>query len=632
MGEHDITPQADPARQRRFTQALLQDVRVLERMLDAGRLESGVSRIGAEQEVFLVDASGQAAPVASEVLARLGDAHYTTELARFNLEMNLDPVRLGPGSLDALRSQLEGLLDRAREAAALSGAQLALTGILPTLRRSDLGLGNLSPEPRYCALDEAVRTLRGSGHEMRIRGPDELILKHDSVMFEACNTSFQVHLQVDPHDFARAYNAAQLVAAPVLAAATGSPLLLGRRLWRETRIALFQQSVDTRASGYHLQERSPRVTFGRAWLREGALEIFREDAVRFRVLLSREPDEDSAAVFEQGGVPRLRALGLHNGTVWRWNRPCYGVQDGKAHLRIENRTLPSGPSVLDELANAALWIGLVLGVSADMPELHSRFDFDEARANFVAAARLGLAAQLAWPGGRSVPAGELLLELLPLAREGLRSRALPSAEIERYLGIVEERVRTGRTASEWLLGSFSALRGQGTPWERLCSLTLGAIAREKEGRPVHEWTPARLAEAGGSRQYERVEQFMTTDLFTVHPDEVVDLAASLMEWKRIRHVPVEDTDGRLVGLVTYHHILHLVARRPGEPALTVRDIMISDPVTVTPETGTLEAIERMRLAATTCLPVVQDGRLVGIVTEHDFTLVAKKLLEEWRGR
>ena len=434
MGEHDVAQDLDPAELRRFSQALLVDLQVLERMLADGRIESGVRRIGAEQEVFLVDDRWRAAPVATEVLERLGDESFTTELGRFNLEINLEPLPLRGRCFSLLEEELNDRVGRIRSAMREMGSEVALTGILPTLVEADLDLENMSPVPRYFALNEAVSRLRGDDYKFYIRGVDELRLTHPSVMLEACNTSFQVHLQIDPEDFAHRYNVAQAVAGPVLAAAVNSPLFFGRRLWAETRIPLFQQSVDTRSPALSARERRPRVTFGRHWVEDSVLEIYREDVARFPVLLGAELGEDPVERLESGEAPSLEALCLHNGTVYRWNRPCYGVSNGEPHLRIENRFLPSGPTVVDEVANAALWIGAVEGASLEYDDVTRILRFDQARENFLAAARLGLGAQLGWSGGARLPAQELIRStLLPLARQGLRAAGVDDAEVDRYL-------------------------------------------------------------------------------------------------------------------------------------------------------------------------------------------------------
>lgn len=634
MGEQNVRSKTEVAELRRFLKHLLRDVRAMERMLEEGLIESGARRIGAEQELFLVDDTWRPVPLAVEVLEELGDPHFTPELALFNLEFNLDPLAFSGNCLGLMESQLTELLGRAREAAARRGARPVLTGILPTLTKSELGLENMTPNPRYFALNDAMTRLRGGDYEFQIHGIDELAFRHDSIMVEACNTSFQVHFQVDPDRFAPMYNAAQAAAGPTLAAVANSPLLFGKRLWRETRVALFQQSIDTRRSAPHLREQAPRVSFGRQWVRSSVLEIFREDIARFRAILSTAIEEDPLRALDQGRIPELAALRLHNSTVYRWNRVCYGVgEDGAAHLRIENRALPSGPTVQDEVANAALWFGLVSGLLAEHGDIATQMRFEDVQTNFFAAAQHGINSQQVWIGGEVYPARELLLDrLIPLARHGLEVSGIDAGDADRYLSIVRERVESGRTGAQWLLSSYAGMGAKGPQAERLCALTAAMAARQETELPGHRWELARLEEAGGwKHNFLKVEQYMKTDLITVNEDEPVELVAQLMEWNRVRHVLVEDEGNRLVGIVTRRSLLALVGTyNPDETdgPLPIREVMQPNPITVSPETPTLEAIETMRRHRISCLPVVKNGHLVGIVTEDQYMEIAGRLLEE----
>jgi CBS domain-containing protein len=524
------------------------------------------------------------------------------------------------------------LLFKLRNVAEDMGIDIILVGILPTVRRMDFESGNVTPVPRFIALTNSLSELKGGSYELHIRGTDELIAKHNSPIFESSNTSFQIHLQTAPDEIVRSYNFAQAIAASVLAAATNSPLLLGKRLWKETRIALFQQAIDTRLASYISREKSPRVTFGNGWVKNSILEIFQDDAARYKVLLSADVEEDSLNTLKEGGIPELRALRAFNGTIYRWNRVCYGISDGKPHLRIENRILPSGPTVKDEMANAAFWLGLMNGMGDQYRDITEVMEFDDAKTNFFKAAAAGLDTQFKWANGKVVPADELILqELLPIAEAGLKKARVKKTDAENYLEIIRERVASRKTGSRWILDSFSKLSDEGTKDEALVSITAGIINRQKGGEPVHKWELAGNDEAGSwTGRYRRVEQIMSTDLFTVEEDDLVDLAAGIMTWKHIRHVPVEDKQERLVGLVTSGILLrHYGANlKKGKKQSTVKDIMIKNPVTVTPETLTVDAAAVMHKNKIGCLPVVKDGKLVGIVTEHDFMNVSAHLLRE----
>ncbi len=635
MGLHDVQQDIDPAAFRRFTRQIIQDVRALEHMIQEGMFETGVRRIGAEQELFLIDERGQPAPVIEEMLKHNKDPRIVTELCRFNVEFNLEPYVYEGDCLSRLEGQINEVLAKVRALAKKVDSQVLMIGILPTIHLSDLRLENLAPIPRYFALNDAIVRLRGAMAQYQIRGIDELFFQHDNILVEGCNTSFQLHLQVEPHEFAHAYNVAQLVTAPVLAAATNSPTLFGKRLWKETRIALFQQAVDTRSSNLYLREMSPRVHFGTGWVNESVAEIYKEDIARFRVIMTTDFD-DPFEELRAGRIPRLRALQLHNGTVYRWNRACYGITDGKPHLRIENRILPAGPSVVDEVANAAFWFGLQSGLTKRIADVRPLMDFDDAKANFVAAARLGLASQLQWIDGNRWPAPELILrELVPVAREGLKDAGIDGSDVDRYLGIIEERVGTRQTGSQWQLSSLAAMKRQpSTRAERLEALVAATVKRQEEGQPGHRWKPAELSEGPVTRHLpsSRVEHYMSTDLFTVHEDEAVEFVAVLMDWRRIRHVMVEDNRHQLVGLVPYRRLLRYLADKntvhAGKDDVTVRDIMIADPVAVTPETSTVDAIALMRKHGIGALPVVRDRVLVGIITEADFARIAGKILDD----
>jgi CBS domain-containing protein/gamma-glutamylcysteine synthetase len=632
MGKQNVDERTDSKARGLFMKHLLDDVHALELMIQKGMLEGGTRHIGAEQELFIVTKDWHPATKALDVLERLPEGRFTTELAQFNMEINIPPVLFGGDCLRKLENRLSDSLAEARSAADQLGCNVILTGILPTLRKSDLGLQNMTPRPRYFALNEAMSRLRGKPYEFSIRGIDELNIEHDSVMLEACNTSFQLHFQVTPQEFAKLYNIAQLVSPPLLAGATNSPVLFGKRLWRETRIAVFQQAIDTRRTTPYLRESTARVSFGKRWIEDSILEIFKEDIARYRLILSTEIDESPFEAIDEGRPPDLKALCLHNGTIYRWNRPCYGVTDGRPHLRIENRVLPSGPTVLDSIANAAFFFGLLSGFSSEFGDPASLIDFGEVQDNFLAAARLGLNAQFSWFGGRTVPAPELICkELIPLARRGLLIRDIDAGDADHYLGVFEERVKSQRTGSDWVLRSIAEMKNQGGRGERLAALTAGIHRRQLEGTPVHEWDLAELKEAGGWRpSYMRVDQFMRTDLITVNQNDTVDLVANLMDWEKVRHILVEDEHHRLVGLISYRTLLRFFGRRDEKEksAVSIAEIMKTDPITVTPETTTLEAIQIMRRQRIGCLPILDNNRLAGIVTEYDFMRIASDLLEK----
>ena len=355
MGEESVrlASSTSKAEMQNFVKRLLQDVQAFEYMLEHQWFEDDIIRIGAEQEMCLMNKYYKPACTAMNILEEFHPEWLTTELAQFNLEINLSPQVFDGAAFERMETELRERLAAVASVAAKHNTRILLTGIMPSLRKFDLHIDKLTPKERYFALMEALKAMRGSDYELHIAGIDELIIRHDSPLLEACNTSFQVHLQVKPNDFVKMYNIAQAVAGPTLAICANSPLLFGKRLWHESRIALFQQSIDNRKSRDHLRDQSPRVTFGRDWLDKSILEIFKEDITRFRIILGSDIEENSLETISRELAPKLKALQVHNGTVYRWNRPCYGISpNGKPHIRIENRVLGAGPTVIDEIANS----------------------------------------------------------------------------------------------------------------------------------------------------------------------------------------------------------------------------------------------------------------------------------------
>jgi len=631
MGEHKIDQRVDDLKSQAFMKALLEDLRALAFMLEDGRVESGITRIGAEQEMFLIDADFRPAPVSMEVLRNANDSRLTTEIAKFNLEANLAPLVLTGASLSKMESELSELIQLTRTSARSCGAEVLLSGILPTLKKSDLTLDNLTPVPRYGELNRGVIERRGGPLAIHIKGLDELQITHDNIMMESCNTSFQVHFQSSPMEFVNHYNTAQAITGPVLSVAVNSPLLFGHRLWHETRVALFQHSTDERSRPQLARSQPTRVSFGDSWLRQSVVELFHDQISRFRPIMINAPDENPFHVLARGEIPSLSALRLHNGTVWRWNRACYGVNSGIAHLRIENRALPSGPSILDEIANAALFAGLMIAVPQEYGEIARRMPFENAKSNFFRAARHGLDCMFNWVDGGVWTASSLIKDcLLPLARQGLQSVHVANSDIHKYLGIIEERASTRNTGARWILQSYAGLKRSAPKDIGHRRLTAAMLKCQQTDEPVHRWPPIEtLEDADWEHGYRTVGQFMSTDLFTVQPDDLIDLAASVMDWRHIRHVPVEDGSGHLVGLVSHRALLRLLTSGSeiDRSLKTVREIMIPNPVTVSPSTPTLEAMELMRSNRVGCLPVIENEQLVGIVTSYDFLEASAKLFQ-----
>lgn len=637
MAHIPVAPLYSEEEKHRFIHTLLRDIEALELLLEGQSFETTPIRIGAEQELCLVDRHNfKPAPLAMAVLEKMSDCSWLgTELARFNLEINLNPQPFTGNCLHLMAAEISERLTQIRQVLAEFEADLVLTGILPTIRKHDLERHNLTPRERYRLLIDAMSEQRlGQAFELRLRGIDELQVRHESPLLEACNTSFQVHLQVDPALFAPAYNAALALTGPIMAVAANSPIVFGRRLWHESRIALFQQALDVRNTHYHLRERSPRVSFGNGWVENSVLEIFREDLARFRVLICNATTEDALAEIAAGRTPRLQALQIHNSTIYRWNRPCYGISpNGKPHLRIENRVIPAGPTQPDQMANLALWLGAMVAYADQHPQLARELTWEDARSNFEKAARFGLDSKFTWLHDRKVAAVDLLQqEILPMARWGLAQRQVDVADSDYYLDIIAERAKRHTNGAIWQLKAFTKLKKETRPDEALPLLTATIFSLQQKSIPVHEWP---LPSANDLTPYHpsqlRVEECMETDLFTVHPDDPVELVAQLMDWKKIRYTPVEDHQGRLAGIITSRLLLrHFIRPLPPNVAatpLTVKEVMIAAPITIAPTASILEAIQVMRDKQIGCLPVVQDEELVGIITEMDFLSITARLIE-----
>lgn len=598
-----------------FIRHLLNDVKSLEVMLERGMIESGIHRIGAEQEFCLISKNWRPNKNSEQLLATIDDPHFTTELARFNMEINLDPVDLNGSCFSLLESQLRDLLLKARNAAENEDTHVLLTGILPTISKSEMAFDYMTPLPRYWALNEMVKGIRGTDFHLHIKGVDELSVKHDSVLMEACNTSFQMHLQVDPEDFVKSYNWSQAIAGPVLGVCANSPLLLGRELWSETRIALFQQSIDTRTSTYALKDQNSRVSFGESWETGTAADIFKNDIAQHKVLLARIQETDSLEELEKGNIPKLSALNLHNGTIYRWNRPCYGVGNGKPHLRIENRYIPAGPTIIDQMANFAFWVGLMLGRSDAYSDLTSSMDFRDIKSNFIKAARTGKESVLRWRE-RQVSVRDLVTrELLPIAHQGLSKAKIDKKTINKLLEIVEHRA-VGQTGAQWSISSYRKLKKSMKQDDALLALTKTMYENQLKDIPVHEWE--KCPDYPDTHEHAtQIGHIMSTRLFTVYEDDLAEMATQIMKWKNIHHVPVENKSGEICGLLTWTHMERYQEKTNKKGDLSVGDIMAKDIFLGYPEMPIKEAIDLMKQNEIGCLPVVHNQHLVGIVTIKD---------------
>jgi gamma-glutamyl:cysteine ligase YbdK (ATP-grasp superfamily) len=482
---HVVFSREDRARYRQKVRRCL-DVFAL--MLDDFGFDADRPTTGLEIELNLVDADAEPAMRNAEVLANLADPTFQTELGQFNLELNARPRLIEGAGFADYEQDLRASLGRAEERAIKSDATIILIGMLPTLTPRHLVLDNLSHNERYRQLNDQISAARGEDFGLDIRGVERLQSQSDSIAPEAACTSVQFHLQVAPDSFANYWNASQSIAGVQVALGANSPFLYGRQLWAETRIALFEQATDTRPDELKAQGVRPRVWFGERWI-TSIFDLFEENVRYFAPLLPICDDEDPVEVLHNGGVPRLAELRLHNGTVYRWNRPVYDIMNGRPHLRVENRVLPSGPTVVDMLANAALYFGLARELAeADRP-VWSQLTFSSAEENFHAAARRGIGTAVYWPRLGELPVTDLVLDvLLPKAYAGLDRFGVAPGHRDRLLGIIEQRCRTRRNGAVWQAETVRAAERRGM--DRPAALhemlqRYGELQRTNE--PVHTW-------------------------------------------------------------------------------------------------------------------------------------------------
>ncbi|HUZ54552.1 MAG TPA: glutamate-cysteine ligase family protein [Streptosporangiaceae bacterium] len=474
---------------RKYREKLRRSLDVFDRMLREAVFEDGTSRVGQEIELNLVDERGEPSMRNADVLDAIADPAWATELGQFNIEINVPPRQLDGDALDGLEQEVRADLNAADAKARGSGSRLVMIGILPTLRKEDVHEGTLSANARYRVMNEQIFAARGEDIRIAIDGAEQLLTHADSITPEAACTSVQVHVQVSPDAFANYWNAAQAICGVQVALAANSPYLFGRQLWHETRITLFEQATDTRTEELKQQGVRPRVWFGERWI-TSVFDLFEENIRYFPALLPICEDEDPLAMLDGGTCPRLEEMSLHNGTIYRWNRPVYATVEGKPHLRVENRVLPAGPTVADTMANAAFYYGLVRALAEAQRPIWTQMSFATAAENLHAAARHGMDAQLYWPGLGEAPAAELVLRrLLPLAREGLGRWGVSPVHADRLLGIIEQRCLTGQTGAAWQIATVGARTGDGgvdRP-EALRLMTQRYIEHMHANQPVHTW-------------------------------------------------------------------------------------------------------------------------------------------------
>jgi len=474
---------------RTYRAKLARSLDVFARMLRERLFDTGPALVGQEIELNLVDEQGAPSMRNADVLAAIADPAWATEVGQFNLEINVPPRQLCGDALADLEGEIRGSLNAGDDKARSAGSRLVMVGILPTLSKADVNADTLSASERYRVLNEQIFAARGEDMQIQIDGAEHLLTHADSITPEAACTSVQLHLQVSPDAFASYWNASQAVAAVQVALAANAPFLFGRQLWHETRITLFEQATDTRPDELKRQGVRPRVWFGERWI-TSVFDLFEENIQYFPALLPIVEDEDPQAVLERGECPLLAEMSLHNGTIYRWNRPVYAVAGGQPHLRVENRVLPAGPSVADVLANAAFYYGVVRVLAESERPIWTQLSFATAGENLHEAARNGLGAALYWPGLGEVGVAELVLRrLLPMAHDGLSRWGVNPAHAGRLLDIIEQRCLTGQNGAAWQIATVAGIseRTAADRADALRQMTQRYIEHMHTNEPVHTW-------------------------------------------------------------------------------------------------------------------------------------------------
>ena len=622
MGSHSVKAITSLRQRKKFIFHLLNDLEAFEKMVNDDLFEKGIQRVGAEQELCILNENYRPSLNALKIIDQINDPHFTTELALFNLEINLDPFELSKNCFSKLKDQLTTLLDKAKKVAAkIDNNKILLTGILPSLQKKDLVFENMTPYERYKTLNNVISGIRGDEFKMRIRGVDELIINHDSILFEACNTSFQVHLQLGLDEIIDKYNWSQAIAGPMLAIMTNSPMLMGRELWSETRIALFQQSIDLRNNSHLLREQQARVSFGNTWIKKSITELFTDDIARYAPLVTTSFKENSLELLEKGIFPKLEALNLHNGTLYKWNRLCYGVANNVAHLRIENRYIPAGPSVKDEIANALFWVGVMQGMPVKYKDIWKVMCFDDARGNFIKAARTGIDTYFNW-FGKGYSAKKLTKKILiPIAREGLEKSNIDEEDIEYYLNIIQKRVDNNVTGSKWQIRSNRLLRQNVSRDEANILLSKAMYINQQTKKPVHQWELAKVKSKSTIKSTDKLYKLMTTKLFVVSENDLIELVLKIMDWKNINHMPVVNKSHKIVGLITRSNLDSIDLTKAKNELLCAKDIMVKNMLTLDSENTIQEAVDIMKSKQIGCIPIIDNEELIGMFTKKDFNKI-----------
>lgn len=616
MGAFNILKIENSIQRNLFYKDIFDDLDVFDQMLAEGVIDQNDNVIGAEQELCIVGKDFCPKPKALAILDDLKMREYTNELALYNLEINLDPVLLEGGCFSGIEKSLLQLIEDGRTVARKHDADIFITGILPTITKEFLHLNYMTPIERYFTLNDALLNLRGKKFEIYLQGVDDLHLKLNSILFEACNTSMQLHLQINPNEFAHYYNWAQMISGPVLSCCVNSPLLFSKELWAETRIAVFKQSLDTRNHLNHYRERLPRVYFGESWLNGSPSELWKNEVVRFPLIFRGEGGGNSMSEFSNGIMPNLKSVRLHNGTTYTWNRMCYGVDNNASHIRIECRYLPAGPTVVDEIANMVFWVGLMKAAKFQENNFWKNLDFKATKANFFRAARTGLDTEFDI-FGREINADELILDiLLPLARRGLTESNVNESDADYYLSIIEKRVLNRQTGAQWQTSNFRKLTEKFKPSLASKVIVGESLNFQMENIPISEWQ--NLTNEKLSLFFESnfktltAKDIMSHHIHSIDENTSILLAIKLMQWKNIHHVLVENQEAEFKGLLNLDDILELK-----DEMTSITDHLTAEYFSIHPNTLLSEIQDLFASSNKTSAIVFENKKAVGIITNKD---------------
>lgn len=616
MGSFAIKEIENIDQRNQFYREIFDDIAVFDYMLAAGMFAQEEVNVGVEQELCLIDDMGMPKNAALGILHKLSEHQFTNELALFNLEINLDPQPIKESGIYKVREQLYHFVNKARKAGKSLKTDIFLAGILPTITLANLTFRSMTPIERYKVLSRELLKLRGEKFEIYLQGVDDLNLKLDSILFEACNTSMQLHFQVHPDEFVKLYNWAQLISGPLLAISTNSPLLFGKELWAENRIALFKQSLDTRIHYNHYREKIPRVYFGGDWLQKSPSELWKQAIARFPLIFRGEGFPNSKIQLDNGETPELRSATLHNGSTYTWNRLCYGIHEKKPHLRIECRYLPSGPSLHDEMANLTLWYGLMLAAGNQENKFWDTMDFAAVKSNFYNAARYGILSEFELFQQKLGVQSVFEDFFLPMAVNGLREAGVDETIIETYMPVIERRIQKKQTGSTWLVENYRRLVKKFKPALVSKILVKESLVYQQEDVPVSFWDAVTTDSLQHffSHGYKKLtaKDVMSSRIQSIRENATVIFAQKIMTWQGINHLIVENEKEMFIGVLDWHDIKDIP-----ETDQKVDRYISKEHRKVSPNTSLEKIQDMIENQGINAVVVMVKNKTAGIITRFD---------------